>query len=112
MKRSNDNIDLVKPGKSWWRFFITVLAAIPVFFVAYFYTDSIMDRDDEKAAMLITICFIACIYAGRYLSFLWVKENGTISRNTLTVNVAVVIISAALVFILAQATISFNQTFL
>jgi len=112
MKKNNDNIDLIEPEKNWRRFFIAALAAVPVFFVAYFYTDTIMDRDDEQAALFITVYFIACVYAGRYLSFLWVNKNGTISRATVTVNVVVVIISAALVFILAQATLSFNQTFL
>src|SRR3954470_3232401 len=112
MKKNNGNINLVKSESGWRRFMLTVIAAIPVFFIAYFYTDSLMERDDEKAAMLITIYFIACIYAGRYLSYLWVNKEGTVSKNIFTVNGIVIIVSAALVFILAQATLSFNQFFL
>lgn len=112
MKKNNDNIDLVSPGKSWWSFFIAIFAAIPVFFIAYFYTDALMEKDDEQAALLITIYFIACTYTGRYLSYLWVNRDGTISKKALTGTIVVNIISAALVFILAQATLGFNQTFL
>ena len=112
MKENNYNIDLVKPGKSWWSFFIAILAAIPVYIIANFYTHAFMDnRDDDEAAMLITICFVACIYIGRYLSYLWIKKDGTISRTTLTVNAIIIIVSAALVFVLAQVTLTSNLAF-
>lgn len=112
MKRSKNTIDLLRFGGGWRSFIITVIAAIPVFFVAYFYTDALMDRDDEKVAMFITVYFIACVYAGGYLSQLWVNKNETISKNIIVTNGVVVIVSAALVFVLAQATLSSNQTYL
>ena len=112
MENNKDNIDLIKSGSTRKSFFITAIASIPVFFVVYFYTDAIMDRNDEQAAIFITVYFIACIYAGRYLSYLWISKSGIISRNTLTSNGVIIIVSAALVFILIQATLSFNQTYL
>jgi sensor histidine kinase YesM len=112
MKGNRNNIDLVISGGGWRNFIITVIAAIPVFFVTYSYTDALMDRDDEKVAMFITIYFVATVYAGRYLSQLWINKNEIISKNILVVTGIIVIVSAALVFVLAQASLSSNQTFL
>ena len=113
MKENKQHTDLVKPGKSWWHFFIAGFAAIPVFLVAYFYTGAVMDRrNDEEAALFITLYFMACIYSGRYLSYLWINNEGIATRKTLTVTGVVAGVSTILVLLLVQATLGFTQTFL
>jgi sensor histidine kinase YesM len=111
MRRKENNIDFAENKTSLKTIGITAVAAIPVFFMAYFYTDMLMDRDDEMAAMLITVYFIGCIYVGRYISNLWIQQNNTISGKTLIITCVIVTVSAALVFFLAQLTLSSTLTF-
>jgi len=112
MKNKNDNIDFTNRGKPWWRFFIIVLAAIPVFFIAYFYTDELMERNDEKVALMIAGYFMTCIFTGNYVAFLWVNKDGTVSKRTLVVNAVVIAISIIAMFLLLQASHSSQQPFL
>ena len=113
MKKHTATTDLTTTGKSWWPFFIVGFAAIPVFLAANFYTGTVMDRrDDEEAALFITLYFIVCIYSGRYLSYLWINKDGIATRKTLTVNGVVTGVSAILVLFMAQATLGFNQNFI
>ena len=112
MENHNINIETVKLTSGWRNILIAIGAAIPVFFIAYFYTDSTMETDDESTALIITIYFIGCVYAGRYISYLWVNKNGTVSKNVLIATGIIIAIAATLVFVMAQATLSTQQTFL
>ena len=107
-----NNIDLVKYKGGWWSFFTAGFAAIPVFIVSYAYADATMERHDEQAALIITIYFLACLYTGRYISRLWTGKNEVVTKKIIKVTVGIIIISAVLVFILAQITVSFTLTFL
>lgn len=112
MKKNNEIEDIIKPAWSWSKFLIILLAAIPVFTVAFFYTDEMMPRDDIQAAFLITVYFMTCILTGRYLSFLWVNKDGSVSRRTLIVNAIVIVVSITAMFMLLQASNSSQQAFL
>lgn len=113
MKKHTATTDVTSTGKSWWPFFMVGFAAIPVYLAANFYTGIVMDgRDDEEAALFITLYFIVCVYSGRYLSYLWINKEGIATRKTLTVNGVVAGVSAILVLFMAQATLGFNQNFI
>lgn len=112
MKENNDNITPVKPANNWWHVFIITLASIPVYTVAFFYTDEMMSGDDVQAAFLITVYFMACVLTGRYLAFLLVNKDGKVSRLTLIINAVITAISITLMFILLQASSRSQEVFL
>lgn len=52
-----------------------IIAAIPIYLASNLYTQSIVTRDDEEAALAATIFFLGGIYIGRYLSQLWTSKE-------------------------------------
>lgn len=103
----------IKPNnKNRQTYLLTALAIVPVFCACYFYTHHVMDRsDDDEMAMFMTVYFIACIYAGRYLSPL-INSDKNVSRRTFTITGSLIIVSAALFLILTQATVSLNLNYI
>ncbi|KAA9356429.1 hypothetical protein F0P93_01360 [Larkinella humicola] len=53
----------------------SLITAIPIYLASNLYTQSIVTRDDEEAALAATIFFLGGIYIGRYVSLMWVSKK-------------------------------------
>ncbi|MES2733272.1 MAG: histidine kinase [Bacteroidota bacterium] len=60
---------------------LVVGIALPIYFIADFYTKTVVPNDDEQAALAATFLFLGGLYVGRYLSQLWASK--TISQHLL-----------------------------
>ena len=54
---------------------ICVFSAIPIYLIIALYTKTVVERDDEEAALASTFLCLVGIYFGRYLAQLWIPAN-------------------------------------
>lgn len=91
---------------------LKALATLPLYCVFYFYTSHVMDRSgDDEMAMVMTVYFMACLYAGKYLSFL-INNGKPTPGKTLSIIGGANIIGAALFLLITQVTVKFNLNYL
>jgi sensor histidine kinase YesM len=106
------NLDFIKPGRRFRNFAFIGLAAIPVFVITSSYSRYFSERHGNDIALMTSVYFIVCIYTGRYLSRLFIKENGTIRIQVFITLTIVIITCVILVFSLAEFTTNLNRIFL
>lgn len=87
-------------------------AGIPIFLAANFYTSSLMNRNNEQVAFLITIYFLLGIYIGRYISHIWIGRHKDIPRSVFSWLALIIVVCIVLVFFAAGYTLHFSTHFL
>ncbi|HEY0054431.1 MAG TPA: histidine kinase [Pedobacter sp.] len=65
--------------------FISLSVSIPVYWVSLYYIELIIHQEKEELAVAATIGFFVCLYAGRYLSQVWVSYNKEIPNYFLII---------------------------
>jgi len=106
------NLESIIPGRRFRNFAFIALAAIPVFAVTSSYGRYFSERHANDIALLTSVYFIVSVYIGRYLSRLFIKENGTIPLQVFITLTIIIITCVILVFSLAEFTTHLNRTFL
>lgn len=106
------NIDLINTRGSRWKFSIHIVAAIGIFLVAYAYADAVLIKNDMQAAFIFTAYFLSCIYTGQYISRLWIGKNNFITKKMLATAAAISLVSAILVFVLAELAKNLTLVFI
>ncbi|MFD1140120.1 sensor histidine kinase [Larkinella insperata] len=53
---------------------LTLLIAIPVYFISVFYTGTVVPKDEEQAALAATLFVLIGLYMGRYISQIWTAK--------------------------------------
>ncbi|GAB3902795.1 hypothetical protein GCM10028803_30090 [Larkinella knui] len=87
-----------------------ILAAIPIYLASNLYTQSVVTRDDEEAALAATIFFLGGIYTGRYLSMMWTSKK---IPSTLFISLSFLsILCLCWIFFHADFPLSPNRAFL
>lgn len=61
--------------------FLSLLFSIPLFFMIETYVRAIGIHEDEAVAATITFLFIVAVFAGRYLSQLWISPTKSIANE-------------------------------
>lgn len=61
--------------------FLSLLFSIPLFFMIETYVRAIGIHEDEAVAATVTFLFIVAVFAGRYLSQLWISPTETIANE-------------------------------
>lgn len=89
-----------------WYLLVTFAAGIPIFLTANFYLELLQGRNSEQIAFLITIYFLAGVYAGRYVSQLWINRYSEISRWVYITLIVIMLVCMIIIFLVAGFTIS------
>ena len=61
--------------------FLSLLCSIPLFFMIETYVRAIGIHEDEAVAATVTFLFVIGVFAGRYLSQLWISPTKTIANE-------------------------------
>jgi hypothetical protein len=76
----------------------TAIAAVPVWTASNAYVHTIGVHEDEAVASAITICFIAGIFAGRYIAQIWTLHMNVMPRRMIVALAAIVAVCIGWLF--------------
>jgi LytS/YehU family sensor histidine kinase len=66
------------------------------------YLNSIGARNDEEISIVVTIYLVACVYAGMYLSQIWIAKHGKVPDSLIRTLLWTMAISLVIIFFTAQ----------
>ncbi len=97
------NIRTEVNSKKYPRYFLVILAAATtIFLLVNFYLETVIDRNQEKLAFFVTIYFLAGIFAGRYVSHLWILKNSKRTETLYKILGIIIMFCILLIFVGAQ----------
>jgi len=113
MNKTVDTKQLTQTDKKSASLLFALIAAVPMYFLVHIYTSAAMGgKDDEEIAILLTIYFLVGIYAGRYLSQMWIIRYKIIPNRVFMTLVATLVMSLILLFLAAQFSLVLNKLFM
>lgn len=80
----------------------TILAFILLFMMLFGYLDSVEVRHEESISLAVSIYLIAGVYAGFYLSRIWIRKNGRVPESLTTTLIVIITVCLFVVFFGAQ----------
>jgi sensor histidine kinase YesM len=90
-------------SKKYGQYFLAALATgIAIFLVVNFYLESVIDKNQENLAFFVTIYSLAGIFAGRYISRLWISRNRDRPDSLYKTLGAVIVLCLSIIFFGAQ----------
>lgn len=112
MPETRDDIELINTPRGIKGFALVAAILVALFFAVHAVTDAIIANHSMQLAMFITMYIASCVYAGRYISILWIKDMPVISRAAFTVTAAVILTCVILVFFIAEEFSSDRRPYL
>ena len=89
-----------------------LLLGIPVFLLVISYTEKVLNTDQEKTALLITLYFLTGMAFGRYMAILWVPKSKPIPRLPFILLPFLIFLSLVVVVFVAQFSLGQDRFFL
>jgi sensor histidine kinase YesM len=80
--------------------FLSLLFSIPLFFMIETYVRAIGIHEDEAVAATVTFLFVIGVFAGRYLSQLWISPGKTIANEYIIAMILLIVGCAVGLFVL------------
>ena len=91
---------------------VTFLGGFALFGLITIYLHSVNAPNDKEISLFVTIYLVGGVYAGLYLSQIWVNQNGRTHDSFIRLLLSVIIISLVIVFFAAQFSVNTRNIFM